>query len=132
MSEPTYRARVGVVSGTDHWGTHYDHLMALAPSDVLLEIKGLGMPSRSQYDLGGVRDDYVARAGKLARAQGWQGMGCTGAPTQVEKPGLLEHLRQALDIPVTTALQASGTALRAMGVRRTLLLSPFRRSMNDL
>ena len=130
--EPIYRARVGFVSSSDHWGTHYDRLLALAPGDVSVEIRGLGMPSRSQYDLAGIRDEHVERATKLASERGWQAMACTGAPTQVQNPGFLENLRDSLNIPVTTALQASGTALRAMGVRRPLLLTPFRRYMNDM
>jgi maleate cis-trans isomerase len=123
---------VGFVSSSDHWGAHYDRLLALAPEDVSVEIRGLGMPSRSQYDLAGIGDEHVARARSLATERQWQAVACTGAPTQVQNPGLLDHLREALDIPVTTALQASGTALRALGVRRPVLLTPFRRYMNDL
>jgi maleate cis-trans isomerase len=130
--EPTYRARVGFVSGSDHWGTHYDRLLALVPDDVAVEIRGLGMASRSQYDLAGIEAEHVARATKLAVERQWQALACTGAPTQMQNPGLLDHLRQALDIPVTTAVHASGTALRALGVHRPLLLTPFRRSMNSL
>jgi maleate isomerase len=48
-----------------------------------------------------------------------------GAPMEVENPGFADRLREALDVPVTTALGAGAASLRALGVRRAVLLTPF-------
>jgi maleate isomerase len=127
----THRARVGFVSGSAHWGTHYDRILALTPPEVSLEIRPLGLEPHSQYELAGTADEHIARAVATARERGWQAMACTGAPMQMQNPGFLDQLRAQLDIPVTTAVEASGNALRALGVRRTLLLTPFRRYINQ-
>src|SRR5687768_16669668 len=79
-------------------------------------------------------DDVEAQAAAAkthAERERWQAMACTGAPTQMEHPGYLERMREAVDIPVTTAVEASGSALRALGCKRALLLTPFVRSMNE-
>ncbi|MEA2642013.1 MAG: maleate isomerase [Chloroflexota bacterium] len=125
-------ARIGFVSNRTYQGAHYGQLLALVPPDVTVEIAPLGQEGRSSYDRAGTADEHVIRTSAAARAHGWQAVVCTGAPMQMSNPGFLEQLREALDIPATTAVEASGTALRALGVRRTLLLTPFRRSMNDL
>ena len=127
----SYRARVGFVSGSAHWGSHYDRILALAPPEVSLEIRPLGLAPHSQYELAGTADEHIALAVDAAREREWHAMACTGAPMQMQNPGFLDQLRARLEIPVTTAVEASGNALRALGAHRALLLTPFRRYINQ-
>ena len=90
----------------------------------------MGGGSRSQRGIEDV-EGQVAAAKAIAEEQRWQAMACTGAPVQMEHPGYLERMREAVAIPVTTAVEASGSALRALGCKRALLLTPFQRSMNE-
>lgn len=122
--------RVGFVSHSDQQGPHHDRLLQLVPFGVSVEVKPIGGGSRSQRAIDDV-EGPVAAAKAIAERARWQAMACTGAPVQMEHPGYLERMRQAVPIPVTTAVEASGSALRALDCKRALLLTPFQRSMNQ-
>jgi maleate cis-trans isomerase len=62
----------------------------------------------------------------------WQGLAVMGAPVQVENPGLIERIRAEVGIPVTSALESGAAALKAFGVRKALLLTPFDQRRNEL
>jgi maleate cis-trans isomerase len=127
----TDRVRVGFVSGSANWGSHYDRILAWTPPTVSLEIRPLGQAPHSQYELAGSGDEHIARIVAAVRETAWQAVACTGAPMQMQNPGFLEQLQSQLEIPATTAVEASGNALRALGVHRALLLTPFRRYINQ-
>ncbi len=127
-----FRARVGFVSANSRWGPHYDHFLALVPADVSVEIKPLGLWRESLDDLKGAADVHLEKTRQLIGENDWQGIAVMGAPVQVRNPGLIESIRQIAKVPVTSALGASSEAIRAVGARRVLLLTPFDPELNGL
>ena len=116
MSE-SEMTRVGFISHSDQQGPHHDRLLTLVPAGVAVEVQPIGGGVRSQHGMGDV-EAQVARARAIAGERRWQAVACTGAPTQMDNPGYLERMQEGLDIPVTTAVEASGAALRALGCKR--------------
>jgi maleate isomerase len=104
--------------------TFWQNFLAMIPPDVQLDYFG---------NLGGNQDDPAARlveAGRQAERDGVQGLMVRSAPTEVASPTILEQLRAAVKIPVTTAMLACATALQTLGARNVLLLTPFDESLN--
>jgi maleate cis-trans isomerase len=124
--------RVGFLSANYRWRPHYDEFLALLPSDVEVQIEGLGLWRESITELRGLADTHQAKTEELVAERAWQGIAVMGAPMQVQNPGLLDQLRSAVPVPVISALGASAAALKAFGVSRTLLVTPFDGPMNEL
>jgi maleate cis-trans isomerase len=98
---------------------HHGNFLALLPPDVQLEFLGY-VESEAATGSG-----PTVEAARAAAEKGLQGVLVTGAPREVANPTLFEDLRSAVDIPVTTALNAGAAALHAYGARRALVLTPF-------
>ena len=124
--------RLGFVSPSATWGAHYDEFLALVPDDVTVDINPLGLYRDSLGELAAAGDEHLAKTKALAAERGWQGIAIMGAPMQVQNPGLLERIRAAVGVPVTTALESGSAALRALSARRALVLTPFEQPMIEL
>ncbi len=125
-------ARIGFVTPTSPSSPHFAGFKALVPSDVQLDFEGLGLVRTSLEELRGVLETVVERTKKAVKEREWQGVIVSGAPVELLNPGLLKELRNAVKVPVTTALDSCATALRAFSASRVLLLTPFDESMNRL
>ena len=123
---------IGFVSPNATWGAHYDDLLALVPDGVQVDIQPLGLYRTSLNELSESGDDHLAKTTQLVTERGWAGVAMTGAPMQVQNRDLPERLRAATGVPVTTALESSTAALRALSAERALVMTPFDRSMNEL
>jgi maleate isomerase len=119
------RIKIGFISNSNRQGSHYDDLIALAPPEFELSVQALGTYRSSLSELAGKAEWHVTRSAEIVAERGWKGVAITGAPMEVQNPGFASRLREAIDVPVTTALGASITALRSLGVRRVMLLTPF-------
>ena len=105
----------------------------MVPDSVAVDYVGMGavmdFTRGTSYEMNipliGVKDAYLKEVPDLVRERGWQGVVVMGAPVQLLNPGLLEDLQALLDVPVTTAANASATALRSLGVHRLLLMTPW-------
>ena len=91
--------RVGFLSANYRWRPHYDEFLALLPSDVDVQIEGLGLWRESITELRGLADTHQAKTEKLVAERAWQGIAVMGAPMQVQNPGLLDQLRSAGPVP---------------------------------
>ena len=123
---------VGFVSPSNTWGAHYDDFLALVPDGVQVDIQPLGLYRTAVTELREAGGDHLAKTTQLAADRGWQGIAVMGAPMQVQNMDLADRLRAGTGVPVTTALESSTAALRALSAERTLVLTPFERSMNAL
>lgn len=123
---------IGFVSPNATWGAHYDDLLALVPDGVQVDIQPLGLYRTSLNELSEAGGDHLAKTTQLVAERGWQGVAVTGAPMQVQNRDLPDRLRAATGVPVTTALESSTAALRALSAERALVLTPFDESMNAL
>jgi maleate isomerase len=109
----------------------------LCPEDVQMERAGLEIAADDRtvgtlYDLTGAKEIYLTRAPQLAAERHWQGMAIGGAPVEVLNPGLLEELQARVAIPVTTAMTSCMAAIKALGARRVLLMTPFDEGLDKL
>ena len=106
------------------------HLLSIMPSEVSLEVEGIGVADDNPlitdlYDLKETKDTYVTRTAQAVRERGWQGVNISGAPVELLNPTLLDELRQAIPVPVITAIRACRAALQALEARHVLLITPF-------
>jgi maleate isomerase len=125
-------AKVGFISPMSTTGRHYDGFRPLVPAGVQLDIQELGLRVSSLYDFQGNMESILTRAGELVREHRWEGVIVAGAPVELMNPGLTGRLEKALPVPVTTAMTACITALKAYSARRVLLLTPFDDRMNGM
>ena len=123
---------IGFVSPNAKWGAHYDDLLALVPDGVQVDIQPLGLYRTSLNELSEAGGDHLAKTTQLVAERGWAGVAVTGAPMQVQNKDLPDRLRAATGVPVTTALESSTAALRALSAERALVMTPFDASMNAL
>ena len=112
----------------------------MVPDSVAVDYVGMGavmdFTRGTSYEMNipliGVKDAYLKEVPDLVRERGWQGVVVMGAPVQLLNPGLLEDLQALLNVPVTTAANASATALRSLGVHRLLLMTPWDDTVDSL
>lgn len=124
--------KVGFVSAGSRSMPHYASFLPLIPPEVSLDLAGLGLYGQSLYEVADKKDVIVNAVTDLAKTRQWNGVIVSAAPTELLNPGLFAALRSALQVPVTTALNASVVALRAFKARRLLLLTPFEERLNNL
>lgn len=124
--------KVGFVTPISSSSPHFEPFRAFIPQEVEMEFEGLGIVRGSLESLRGTGDMVVETSARLARERGWKGVIVSGAPVEVLNPGLLARLKEAVDVPVTTALESCVEALRSLAAPRVLLLTPFVESMNSL
>lgn len=128
----TQTLKIGFVSPGPATWPHYNGFMKLVPEFVEFDFRGLGLFGQSLYEIIGKKQEVVRRVCELAAEKKWHAVVLIGAPTEVMNPGLFGDLKQALQIPVTTALTASVHALRHYGASRLLLLTPFETRLNGM
>jgi maleate cis-trans isomerase len=135
------RAKIGFIqAGASSDGRGSPRLKPLIPDDVQAEHVGMefvmdfriGNSYEANIPLIGKKEEYLRRAPELVKEHGWQAVTIMGAPVELLNPGLLKDLQALLTVPVTTAANASATALRAVGARRALVMTPWDDSVNSL
>ena len=129
MADST-NVKIGFVTPISSSSPHFEPFKAFIPREVEIEFEGLGIVRGSLESLSGTGDMVVETSARLARERGWQGVIVSGAPVEVLNPGLLGRLKEAVDVPVTTALESCVEALKALSAARVLLLTPFVEVMN--
>lgn len=125
----TSRTHLGFVSANNRWGRHYDHFLKLVPDGVDVQIEGLGLYTAQITELEGKAEVHARKTAELTEANGWAGIAIMGAPMQAQNPALPKRVRELVSVPVTTAMESGAAALRALGTRRALLLTPFSNEM---
>ena len=129
----TPQKKLGFLSASGRPGSqHYDDFLAFIPAGLEVQIQPLGLYDDSLDQLKGKVDAHVSQTAALVRERGWDGVALLGAPMEVENPGFIDRIRAAIPVPATTALGASAAALRALSVRKTLLLSPFNERLKGM
>ena len=109
---------------------HYPNFEKIIPPGVNVVFGGLNLIGRTKSDLEGRSDEVACRALAFSQGHHFQGMVISGAPLAVFNPGLDAALAQVLAIPVATPLRSSAAALRSLGARKLLVMTPFRVDVN--
>ena len=126
------KIKIGFVTPVSANSRHFAPFQALIPEHVEMELEGLNIVGETLESLRGAGQMVADKSAELAKERGWQGVIVSGAPVEVLNPGLLELLKEKIEVPVTTALDSCVHALKAFHVQRVLLLTPFVESMNVL
>jgi maleate isomerase len=115
---------------------HMTLFNTLIPPDVRFDAAGLGVLDEStddfdiRYDLHGDLGPLLDKTNQIVAERGWDGVIMAAAPLEVMNPGLGARLNEGVSVPVTTALNACTNALKAVGAKRVLLMTPFTERMN--
>ena len=128
------RITIAFLSGRGTSGTpgqHYGGLLALVPDEVDLQTEGLSLWHESHRPQAEIVDEYVQRAVTLVEERQWYAIALPVAPNELLYPEAIQRIREAVSIPVTTALEASIAAMRALSMSRPLLLTPFDAQLNE-
>jgi maleate isomerase len=123
--------RIGLLSPEGTNSRHFGHFEKLLPPEIRLSMEGLGLIRTSRYDLRGKSDEVLKRALEFAQKHSLQGLIITGAPLAILNPGLETKVSQAVGIPVVTAVSSAIAALRAVGAKKLVVMTPFDDAMNE-
>jgi maleate cis-trans isomerase len=128
---PQNRVRIGLLSPEGTNSSHFRHFEDLLPPEIELSMEGLELARTSRYELRGKSEVIVARALQFARKLSLQGLIVTGAPVAILNPGLESQVSQAVGIPVVTAVSSAIAALKTIGAKNLLVITPFDVPMNE-
>jgi maleate isomerase len=124
--------KIGFMSPVTALRPHFASFRPLIPDDVEIDFQELGVVRESLTDLKDRAETIISRTTTFVSERAWDAVIVPGAPVALQNPGLRERLAAVLTVPFTTALDACVESLIAMSARRTLFLTPFTPSMNDL
>lgn len=125
------RVHVGLLSPEGTNSGHFRRFEALLPPEIQLSMDGLELARTSRYELRAKSDVIIARAVQFAQKFSLQGLIVTGAPVAILNPGLEMQVSQAVGIPVVTAVSSAIAALKAIGAKNLLVITPFDVPMNE-
>lgn len=123
--------RIGLLSPEGTNSRHFRHFENVLPSEIQFSMEGLNLIRTSRYDLKDKAEYVIERALEFVRKQSLQGLIVTGAPLAILNPGLEEKVSEAVGIPVVTAVSSCIAALRAMGAKKLVVMTPFDEPMNQ-
>jgi maleate cis-trans isomerase len=123
--------RIGLLSPEGTNSNHFRNFENLLPPEIQLSIDGLQLARSSRYELAGKSDVILGRAREFAQKLPLQGLIVTGAPVAILNPGIEAQVSQALGIPVVTAVSSCIAALKALGARKLVVMTPFDVPMNE-
>jgi len=104
----------------------------MVPAEVEIVNRGLGLLRDSYHDLSGKTDAIVERAVEVVRENPVQGLMITGGFVGLFNPGLEEKVAETIGIPVTAAVSSVTAAMRALDVKKLILVTPFEADMNAI
>jgi maleate cis-trans isomerase len=122
---------IGLLSPEGTNSNHFRNFENLLPPEIRLSIEGLELARSSRYELAGKSDVIVGRARQFAQKLPLQGLIVTGAPVAILNPGIETQVSEALGIPVVTAVSSCIAALKALGAKRLVVMTPFDVPMNE-
>jgi maleate cis-trans isomerase len=125
------QTHIGLLSPEGTNSGHFRNLEKLLPPEIQVSMDGLELARSSRYELADKSAVIVARAREFAQKQSLQGMIVTGAPVAILNPGIELQVSQALGIPVVTAVSSCIAALKAIGAKKLVVMTPFDVPMNE-
>jgi maleate isomerase len=123
--------RIGLLSPEGTNSGHFRNFEKLLPPEIQLSMEGLELARTSRYELADKSDAIIARARRFVQKLSLQGLIVTGAPVAILNPGLEAKVAQAVGIPVVTAVSSAIAALKAIGAKKLVVMTPFDVPMND-
>jgi maleate cis-trans isomerase len=125
------KIHIGLLSPEGTNSGHFRNLEKLLPAEIRLSMEGLQLARTSRYELADKTATIVERARQIVEQLSLQGLIVTGAPVAILNPGLEARVAQEVKIPVATAVTSCIAALKAIGAKKLLVMTPFDVPMND-
>jgi maleate cis-trans isomerase len=125
------KTHIGLLSPEGTNSGHFRNLEKLLPSEIQVSMDGLELARSSRYELADKSAVIVARAREFVQKMSLQGLIVTGAPVAILNPGIESQVSQALGIPVVTAVSSCIAALKAVGAKKLVVMTPFDMPMNE-
>lgn len=125
------QTHIGLLSPEGTNSGHFRNFEKLFPPEIQFSLEGLELARSSRYELAGKSDVIVERARRFVQKLSLQGLIVTGAPVAILNPGIETQVSQALGIPVVTAVSSAIAALKALGARKLVVMTPFDVPMNE-
>ena len=117
----------GVISGT-----YVQNFQRLIPAEVNVTFEELGLLRGSRYEVGGKADEVITRALEFTRRYDPHGLIIAGAPLGIFNPGMEAKVAQAAGIPVVMAVPSVVAALKALSVKKLVVMTPWDEEMNAM
>lgn len=121
---PSAITKIGFIGSSAPSSPHHDSFRAFIPADVACTFVQEAGEKNSLYDARGKVDALISQARARLAEEGWQGLIISGAPKEALNPGMWERVSAELAVPVALALRSSVAALKALSIRRVLLMTP--------
>ncbi|MGH7848504.1 MAG: hypothetical protein ACREQW_25475 [Candidatus Binatia bacterium] len=126
------KVRIGILTPHTAGGAHFEMLRAALPDEIEVVCDGMEFPHTSRYQLAGTTVPIKERSAELVARHKLQGLVITSAPLAILNPQLEAAVSKAIGISVTTAPSAAATALKAIGAKNLIVLTPFDVKMNSM
>jgi maleate cis-trans isomerase len=115
---------IGFIGSSAPSSPHHDSFRALIPKNISLSFVQETGVKASLYDARGKVDSLIDQAKELIRVHHWDGVIISGAPKEALNPGMWQRVVERIEAPVALALRSSVAALRALGAKKILLMTP--------
>jgi len=116
--------KIGFLGSSAPSSPHHASFKGFIPNDIDFNFMQESGAKTSLYDAKGKVDTLIEQSRALINQHGWNGLIISGAPKEALNPGMWEVVSTALKVPVALALRSSVAALKAMAVKRILLMTP--------
>ena len=117
--------QLGLLSPATPNRPHFKHVDNLLPPGVSLIHEGLGLLGESYQDLAGKTDQVIAIASDFVKRNEVEGLILTGGFIGLFNPGIDVKVREAIRLPVVTAVSSAVAALNVFAAKSVLLMTPF-------
>jgi len=125
------QTHIGLLSPEGTNSGHFRNFEKLFPPEIQLSMEGLELARTSRYELADKSQIIIERARRFVQKLSLQGLIVTGAPVAILNPGLESQVSQAVGIPVVTAVSSAIAALKALGAKKLVVITPFDVPMNE-
>ncbi len=116
--------KIGFLGSSASSSPHHASFKAFIPNDIDFTFMQESGAKTSLYDAKGKVDALIEQSRALINQHGWNGLIISGAPKEALNPGMWEEVSTSLSVPIALALRSSVAALKALAVKRILLMTP--------
>ena len=116
--------KIGFLGSSAPSSPHHASFKAFIPNDIDFTFMQESGAKTSLYDAKGKVDALIEQSRALINQHGWNGLIISGAPKEALNPGMWEEVSTSLSVPIALALRSSVAALKALAVKRILLMTP--------
>lgn len=130
--DATKKIRIGILTPHTAGGAHFEMIRSALPNEIEFTFDGMEFDHTSRYQLAGTTEPIKERSAELVARHKLQGLVITSAPLAILNPELEGKVREETGVSVTTAPSAAIAALKVMGAKKLIVMTPFDVKMNGM